>query len=289
MKSIKKKGMVFLAVWLLVSTPAWSAPARRIVSLAPHITELLFAVGAGAWIVGAVQFSNFPPEAQRIPRIGSYEQFDLEAILALEPDLVIAWSSGNPQSQLAKLERLGFVLFHSDPKRITDIPTDMRRFGAQTGTMATAEAQATAFEQTYQRLRQHFSNRTKVRVFYQIWNHPLMTVNGGHMIDHVMRLCGGENVFQSLPVLAPTVSVEAVLQANPQAIIASGMAEERPEWLDAWRRWSHMTAVSQDNLFVIPPDLIQRHTPRILQGAVRMCDILERVREKGQPTEGDAP
>ena len=274
---IKKLGTV-LVILLLSTTTAWSQPARRILSLAPHITELLFAVGAGEWIVGTVQFSNYPPEAQKIPRIGSYEQFDMEAIVDLAPDLIVAWPGGNPQPQLEKLEQLGFTLFPSNPQRMIDIPLDMRRLGERVGTTAIASAQATKFEQAYQQLRQRFANKTKVRVFYQIWNHPLMTVNGQHLIDDIIRLCGGENIFSALAVLAPTVSIEAVLQANPHTIIASGMTEERPEWLDDWRQWPQLTAVSQNNLFVIPPDLIQRHTPRIMMGAIQMCEHLEAVR-----------
>ena len=277
---VKTVTSIFLCLLLFAATPLWSAPPRRIVSLTPHITELLFAIGAGEWIVGTVQFSNYPPEAQKIPRIGSHEQFDMEAILKLAPDLVIGWPGGNPQAQLKKLEQLGFSLFYSDPKRMTDIPLDMRRLGERVGTTAIASAQATKFEQAYQQLRQRFANKTKVRVFYQIWNHPLMTVNGQHLIDDIIRLCGGDNIFAALPILAPTVSIEAVLQADPQAIIASGMAEERPEWLDDWRQWPQLTAVSQNNLFVIPPDLIQRHTPRIIMGATKMCEHLEAVRNK---------
>ena len=273
--------LFFLLLFLATeATEAWPQSARRIISLTPHITELLFAVGAGAWIVGTVQYSDFPPEAKQITRVGSYERFDMETILALAPDLVVAWPSGNPKTQLAKLEQLGLPLFYSDPKRMTDIPADMRRLGERVGTVKMASAQATAFEKKYQQLQERFSLKTKVRVFYQIWNRPLMTVNGQHLISDIIRLCGGVNVFQALPVLAPTVSMEAVLQANPQAIIASGMAEERPEWLDDWRRWPHLTAVSQKNLFVIHPDLIQRHTPRVLLGAAQLCDDLERVREK---------
>ena len=277
---IKKSYAIFIFIVLLWAAEVWSQPARRIISLTPHITELLFAIGAGEWLVGTVQFSNYPPEAKKIVRVGGYEQFDMESILQLAPDLVVAWPSGNPQAQLAKLQQLGLPLVYSDPKRMTDIPADMRRLGELVGTLATATAQAEIFEKTYQQLHQRFSSKAKVRVFYQIWDQPLMTVNGQHVISDVIRLCGGENIFHALPILAPTVSIEAVLQANPQVIIASGMAEERPEWLDAWRHWPHLTAVSQNNLFVIHPDLIQRHTPRILQGATQLCKALDMARAK---------
>ena len=278
------KFLVVLLFFLFFIVPdAWSQPPQRIISLAPHITELLYSVGAGDRIVGAVYYSDYPPAAKQIPRVGSYERFDLEMVLSLDADLVVAWPSGNGPNQLAQLKKMGLSLFFVEPERLIDIPNDMRRLGEKVGTMEIATVQAAAFEKIYQQLQQRYAKQAIVRVFYQIWNQPLMTVNGQHLIADVMRLCGGENIFHDLPVLAPAITVEAVLQANPQAIIASGMAEEHPEWLDDWRRWSQLSATADDNLFVIHPDLIQRHTPRILQGAAQMCAHLEKVRRKWRP------
>jgi iron complex transport system substrate-binding protein len=119
-----------------------------------------------------------------------------------------------------------------------------------------------------------------VEVFYQVWKQPMMTVNGKQIISDAIRLCGGRNVFAALPILAPTVTAEAVIAANPEVIVASGMGEARPEWLDDWRRWKTLAAVAGDNLYFIPPDLIQRHTPRILDGAEQLCLHLETARGK---------
>ena len=257
-----------------------AAPARRIVSLAPHITENLYAAGAGSSIVGAVEYSDYPEAAKQLKRVGGYGRFDLEAILALKPDLVIAWESGNPAAHLAKLKALGLPLFISQPRKIDDIATSIARFGELAGTSGVAIDTARAFRARHAELSARYANRPPVRTFYQIWNQPLVTVNGEQLISDVMRLCGAENVFAGLSQLAPTVSVEAVIAANPEAIVASGMGKTRPEWLDMWRRWQDLTATARGNLFFIPPDIINRHTPRVLDGAQLLCTQMETVRSR---------
>ncbi|MCW9088959.1 MAG: cobalamin-binding protein [Gammaproteobacteria bacterium] len=255
-------------------TVALSVPAQRIISLAPHITEQLFAIGAGEQIVGAVEYSDFPEQAQAIPRVGGYSQLDLERILALEPELVVGWQSGNDPRQLERLEQLGLTVYRSEPRALQAIAASMRRLGVLSGRTEQAEAEATLFMQKLQRLAAMNRDRPARRVFYQIWNRPLMTINGEHLIADVIRLCGGENVFADLPALTPTISTEAVLAADPDIIIASGMGEARPEWLDEWRRWEQLSAVREQQLHFIPPDLLQRATPRLLMGAEQMCGMI---------------
>lgn len=256
-------------------------PAMRIISLAPHITEQLYAVGAGGQLVGAVDYSDYPEAAQELPRVGGYSRLDLEAILSLRPDLVVGWQSGNDSRQLERLEALGLTLYRSEPRELVDIANSMRRLGILSGHREQGQAQAEHYMQTLQQLAAMNRDRPRLRVFYQIWNRPLMTINGEHLISDVIRLCGGENVFANLPALTPTVSVEAVLAADPQMIFASGMGEERPEWLDEWRRWSTLQAVSNAQLHFIPPELLQRATPRLLQGAERMCRMINRAQASG--------
>lgn len=255
-------------------------PAARIVSLAPHITELLFAAGAGENMVAAVEYSNHPAAARALPRIGSYAAFDLERIAALKPDLAIAWGSGNPPGQVAQLRRLGIPVFVSEPQRLEDIATSLQRFGQLAGTPAMGSVRS--FNERLGALRQRYRDAAPVSVFYEIWNQPLMTVGGSHVISAVIELCGGRNAFASLAQPAATVGVEAVLRADPDAIVASGMDEARPEWLDDWRRWPQLRAVSRGNLFFVPPDLLQRHTPRILDGAERLCAAVDSVRQRGR-------
>jgi iron complex transport system substrate-binding protein len=255
-------------------------PARRIVSLAPHLTELLYAAGAGARVVGAVDYSNHPPAARRLPRVGSYGQIDLEAVAALKPDLVVAWQSGNPSAAVEKLQRLGLPVYLSEPGRIEDVARSLEQLGRLAGTETEATAAASAYRTRLAGLRARYGGRPVVRTFYEVWNLPLTTIGGRQIISDLLRLCGGENVFGQLATLAPTVTVEAVLAADPEAIVASGMDEARPEWLDDWRRWRRLTAVARGNLFFVPPDLMQRHTPRLLDGAETLCQHLETARDR---------
>ena len=257
-----------------------AAPARRIVSLAPHLTELLYAAGAGSRIVGNVEYGDHPPEARAIRKVGAYSRLDLEIIVALKPDLVLAWESGNPAAAVARLRSMGLTVYVAESHRIEDIPVEIERLGRLAGTEAAATAAATAFRGRLAGLAARYSRQAPVAVFYQIWKQPLMTINDKQMISDVIRLCGGRNVFGRLPTLAPTIDVEAVIAANPEAIVASGMDDARPEWLDDWRRWPTLAAVARNNLYFIPPELIQRHTPRLLDGAERLCAQLEDVRAK---------
>ncbi len=262
-----------------------AAPAQRIVSLAPHVTETLFAAGAGSRIVGAVDYSDYPEAAKQVQRVGGYTRPDLEVIVALKPDLVIGWESGNSPAHIARLKGLGIPVYLSQSARIDDVAASLERYGELAGTQSVAREAAANFRARLQALRAKYSGRPKVRTFYQIWRQPLMTVGGGQVISDVIRLCGGDNVFDDLKPLAPTITAEAVIAANPEVIVASGMGESRPEWLDDWRRWTGVAAVKRDNLFFVPPDLIQRHTPRLVDGAERLCAHLEtaRGRRGGKP------
>jgi iron complex transport system substrate-binding protein len=255
-------------------------PARRIISLSPHITEMLFDAGAGDRVVGTVEYSNYPPAARRIPRIGTYTELDLETIVALKPDLVIGWLTGNSAGEVEPLKRLGIPLFWSEPDRLEDVAANLEQFGELAGTTGAAHASATAYRARLAALRQRFSDRPPVRTFYQIWADPPITVGSSQIIGSAIRLCGGVNVFDNLTAMAPVVSIEAVLAADPEAIVASGADDSRPEWLDAWRRWPQLRAAARNNLFFIPPDLIQRNTPRLLDGAEQLCRDLEMARER---------
>lgn len=256
------------------------APARRIVSLAPHVTESLFAIGAGERLVGTVDYSDYPEAAKRVPRIGGYSRIDLEAVIAKKPDLIIAWQSGNSQPQVEQLKALGLPVYVTQPNTMDDIADQLERFGQLTGSEVAAKKTAGEFRQRLARLRQANADKPRVRVFYQIWKAPLMTVGGPQIISDAIRLCGGENVFGQLSQMAPTVSIEAVLQADPEAIIATGMGDARPEWLSDWEKWTQLTAVRRKNLFHINPDIMQRHTPRLLDGTDQLCRLLDTARSR---------
>lgn len=259
-------------------TVALPAAAQRIVSLAPHATELLFAVGAGAQIVGADEYSDYPAAAKAIARIGRAGALDVERIIALKPDLIVAWGSGNTGGQVAQLERFKLPVFSSEPRSPADVASSLRRLGTLSGHESAAEKTATDLEAGLAALQRQFSGRAKVTVFYQIWHEPLQTINREHNISAVISLCGGKNVFDTLPTLAPTLAREAVLRADPQVILGSGSDGQRPQWLDDWRRWPQLRAVKYEALYDIPPELMQRPTPRLLEGAQRVCAVLEQAR-----------
>lgn len=255
-----------------------SRPAQRIVSLAPHLTEILFAVGAGSRVAGVVQYSDYPPQARTLPGIGGYQQFDLERVIGLKPDLIVAWQSGNNPGQIERLRKLGFPVYLSEPRRLTDVASSMERIGALAGGGEQAMRAVRDFRDRHSRLQARYARRSPVRTFYEVWNRPLMTVSDAHLIGDVMKLCGAENVFAGLPLLTPTISEEAVLVADPAVIIASGMDETRPQWLDDWRRWPRLKAVKDGHLHFVPPDILQRHSPRILEGAEQFCAQVDRAR-----------
>ena len=255
-------------------------PARRIVALAPHIAETLYAAGAGGKLVGTVDYSDYPAAAKKVPRVGGYSRIDLEAVVALKPDVVLVWESGNNMAQADKLRALGLTVFVSQPNHMDDIAGQVERYGRLAGTEAIANAEARRFRERLAALRAANAGKPKVRTFYQVWKAPLATVGGPQIISDAMRICGGDNVFGQLDQMAPRVSLEAVIEADPEAIVATGMGDAKPEWLDDWRQWKRMTAVQRGNLFHINPDIMQRHTPRILDGTAKLCDHLDVARSR---------
>lgn len=256
-----------------------AAPAQRIISLAPHITETVYAAGGGEYLVGAVSYSDYPAAAGEVPRVGSANNVSYESIIALKPDLVLAWGSGNGQEIVGRLRALGVTVYVEEPRALEDVAHSLRMLGRLMGTSAAAEHAADTFLSKLDTLRQRYSRQRTLSVYYQIWNEPLLTLNGEHLISDVVRLCGGENVFADAIALVTRISVESVIRADPQVIVASGMDKARPEWLDEWQRWGSMTAVARQQLYFVPPDILQRHTPRIIEGAQLLCEHLENARK----------
>jgi iron complex transport system substrate-binding protein len=250
---------------------------QRIVSLAPNATELLFAAGAGARIVGASEYSDYPEAARSIPRVGG-ALLDLETIAALRPDVIVAWADGNAPAQLQRLKQLDIPVYLSLQKRLDDIPATLERLGQLAGSSDVAQVAAAQFRANLTRLRNTYSARKKLRVFYQVWDEPLLTVNATHIISDALTTCGAENIFAKLPALTPTVSIENVLQADPDAIVTSSQDAQPPARLDAWRRWPRLSAVRNHHLYFVHADWIDRATPRILLGVAELCGLLDQVR-----------
>lgn len=253
------------------------SPARRIISLAPHATELLYAAGAGAQIVGVSDFSDYPAAAKKIASVGGSSALDLERIITLKPDLVVVWHNGNSASQIAHLRELRIPLFESEPRDYTTIATSLERLAALAGTGPVGNAAAHDFRARLQTLRATYRQRAPVSVFYQIWAKPLMTLNGTHIVSAAISLCGGTNIFEKLPQIAPVVNLEAVLQADP-AVIVSGAGDAAG--LAGWRHFPSLRAVRHNGLVNINADLLTRPAPRILDGTEQLCQHLESARQQ---------
>lgn len=263
----------------LGNTVTLPAPATRIVTLSPSVVEVTYAAGAGEKIVATVEYSDYPVPAQKIPRVGGHSKINLEAVVAARPDLVIAWESGNSPGAIEKIRQLGIPVYMSQPHKMTDIPGEIERIGILTGTEVLAKKSAADFRKRYQALAAKYRNRSPVRVFYQVWQNPLITIGGQQIMSDAITLCRGDNIFADLKPLAPRVSFEAVIAANPEAIITSGMADQNPELLDAWKKWPNLTATRRNNFFFIQSDLMNRSGPRILDGTERLCDALQTARD----------
>lgn len=255
-----------------------SKPAQRIISLAPHTTELLFTVGAGNKVIGVVKYSNFPEAAKKIPKVGGYTKLDLERIVSMKPDLVVAWQTGNRHVEISQLQKLGLKVFYTEPRRLPDIAGLLTRLGKLAGTEQQAEQAANQFMHQYLLLQKKYQDKKKLRAFYQIWDIPLMTINGEHLISDVMQLCGLQNVFTDIDNLVPRVNEEAVLKMDPQLIIAGGISKVKPEWMQQWQRWRELSAVRLNALIEVDPDIIQRHSSRVLLGAKDLCEKAEKIR-----------
>lgn len=258
-------------------------PAKRIISLAPHATELLFSVGAGDKVIGVVKYSDFPEAAKKIPRVGGYKKLDLERIVSLQPDLIVAWQTGNRPAEMTQLQELGLSVFYTEPRRLSDIASLLTRLGQLTGNRQQAEQAAALFMQQYHLLKNTYKNKNKLRAFYLVWDKPLMTVNGEHLISDVMDLCGLQNVFAGIKNLVPRINEEVVIKADPQIIIAGGISKVKPGWKIQWQRWPELSATKLNALIDINPDLIQRHSSRILSGAKELCEKTDTIRQQLKP------
>ena len=258
-------------------TVTLARPAQRVVALAPGLAELAHAAGAGTRLVGVSRHSDFPPEVRALPPVGDAARVDFERIAALRPDLVLAWRSGNSPADVERLERLGFPAYVSEPQRLVDIARHLRAIGTLAGTRGAADKAAADFERAVDALRFEHSFKRRVRVFYEVWRKPLMTVGGTHLISEVITACGGENVFGDLAQLSPTIGAEALIAAKPEAVIGgTGSAET---WLREARERA-LAPLKGVPVFYVNPDLLQRPTPRIVEGARAVCSALEQVRAR---------
>jgi len=256
-------------------------PAQRVVALAPHVTELLFAAGGAEKIVGAVSYSDYPEAAKQVPRVGDNRQVDMERLLAMKPDLLVVWRHGTSERQIDQLRQLGIPIFHSEPKKLDQIADNLEKMGKLLGTEPAANTAAKELRQKLASLRAQYASRPPVRTFYQVWDKPLYTLNGEHIVSDALKVCGGQNIFADQKVTAPVVSVEAVLEADPEAVFAT--AEKDYGGVNLWRPYKTFKATRQDNLFTIDGNLLNRAGPRMIAGTAVLCEKLEEAR-KHRPT-----
>jgi iron complex transport system substrate-binding protein len=249
--------------------------AQRVVSLAPHITELLYAAGAGHTVVGISAWSDYPAEAKKLPIIADGSRLDLERIIDLQPDLIIAWKSGSNARQIKRLKKLGLTIFESEPRSFDDIATSIEQFAKLTGSSDSSTA-AKTFRENHERLKQRYVGKKTISIFYQIWPSPLMTLNDKHLVAEIFQLCGAVNVFGKLAPLTPSVSAEAVAKANPDAIL---MTDSESSGLDRWRALPTLKATRFDNLFSIDGTLVNRAGPRVIEGATQLCEKIDTARD----------
>ena len=255
-----------------------AAPAQRIVTLAPHLAELAFAAGAGDRVVGVSSYTDWPAAASRLPVIAANGQVDLERLVAAQPDLVLAWHSGVPAQEVARIERLGMRVVSVEIRRLEDVAVWLRRIGALAGTAGAADAAAARYEQALAALVARYRGRASVPVFYEIWHEPLMTVNGAHLVSQILSVCGGRNVYADAPTLAPVVSVEDLILTRPAVVLVAAPPEQAERWTGAWRTDRRLAAAGAQHVLPIDPALANRMGPRVLDGVSAVCAALESAR-----------
>ncbi|WP_405238172.1 cobalamin-binding protein [Lentisalinibacter orientalis] len=254
-----------------------AGPPARVVTLAPHLAELVFAAGAGDRLAGVTAYTDYPPAAASLPRIGDAFRVDMERIAVIDPDLVLAWDGGTPEALSGRLRELGYTVMTVRTRDVQDVAAAIRRIGERLGTAETADRAAAKFLQELEAAVSGHKDARPLRVFYQVASRPLYTVNGGHYISELIRLCGGRNVFSDLDELAPVVTVESVLSRDPEVILApAGEAGA----LERWRAWQSLAAVRAGNLRTVPPDTLARPSPRLVQGAADICAAIEASRRE---------
>ena len=257
----------------------------RIIALAPHIVENLFAIGAGDNIVGTVDYADYPSEAQSIERIGGYYGISLEKVLALKPHLVIAWKSGNQSEDLAQIERLGIKVYLSNPTTIAGVADELLTFGEFTGNIEQSQQAANAFTQKLNAIIKSQQDKKNITGFYQLWAEPMMTVGKNTWINQLIETCHVSNVFADSVTDYPQISIENVIVTKPQVIIIPDEKSKTPQPVVNWQKWPEVPAVKNDQFISVNADLLHRFTPRMLDGLADMCVKIDASRKQIKSTQ----
>ena len=254
-------------------------PAERIISLSPHNTENLFSAGAGSRVVGVIEYSDHPPAAQDIQVVGDYVQQNLELITSLEPDLIVVWQSGNSSETTRRLENLGYTIYISEPRTFQDIVDNVVELAVLSGTQSQMDPGLFEVTQKLKNIRTSYAAKKRLSVFYQVWTDPLSTLNGDHMISKALEVCNARNIFADLPMIAPRVNLESIVQANPDVIMTAKI-DEKVQTMPFWKGWEVIRAVREENYVYVDADIMYRHTLRMLREIPEFCKSLDRIRSK---------
>jgi len=257
---------------------ALSHPAQRIVALAPHLTELVYAAGAGRQLVAVGKYSDFPPDALTKPVISDAFAVNYEALAGLKPDLVLVWGSGTPERIKSKLRTLGVPVYEVEIRTVAGLVDTLRGIGRLAGTEGVAQARAQAIAADWAALKATYGGRRPVRVFFQLWDAPLMTLNGQHLVSSAIAACGGSNVFAELPTLTATVSWEVAVQRDPELVVTAGAPGETGK-PGRWAEFKRVSAVQHAQFAHVEGDLLDRSGPRFVDGARELCEAVDRARQ----------
>ena len=278
-----------LVLVLLVHVTAWAGvqvadvahqhKKPTIIALAPHIVEILYDIGAGEQIIGTTDFADYPAQAKLIPRIGHYAKLQIERVIELQPDLIIAWQSGNPSDDLNRLSQLGFTIVYSEPKTFEDIASEIRLFGQLTGHHVQAQQLSTQLLTTLATLKSAYQNKAAITVFYELWSRPLTTIAKGSWSQQHLNICQANNPFEQVNTPYPQINIEQVLQTPVELIIQPMSINQRAKEAFNWQDWPLIPAVKNDRIIQPNADALHRMTPRSLAELTKLCLAIDRVRQ----------
>jgi len=278
--------LALAAVLFAFSYQAWSNETKhnesisyeRIISLAPHITELVYSAGAGEKLVGVVEHSDFPMAARKLPIVGNSTTINIESIIKLAPDLIIAWKSGNRIQDIERLQSLGFGVWQTEIHQLEDIPNFIKTIGEKAGTIKTAHLKSSELLNILKSTKRKYLNQMAINAFYEIWHQPLMTMNGKQFISLALETCQANNIFSDLPLLASEVNLESVIQRDPQVILLGGESAFQESWYQDWLRYTELKAIKNQQIYKLDNDKYQRPTARLIEVLPELCKTIDKAR-----------
>jgi len=273
--------LLILLAALFMSKSSWATTQsyQRIISLAPHITEMLYSAGGGDKIVGVVSYSDYPKEALTKPIIGGYNAINLEKIIQLNPDLILGWRSGNRPQDIKRLKELGFHVQLFEVTTLDDIPNRIEQLGKLAGNPSQAQQTAQKLRATLNHVRQTYQHRTPITSFYQIWHQPIITMNGEQFISQAIAACGATNSYHDLPKLTASIGLESLFKRNPQLFLLGGQASFQQDWLAFWQQYPNLQAVKHGQIYLLNNNHYQRPTARLINALESLCKKVDQARE----------